>query len=466
MKRKIVGGGLLNKHNSLKLQKFKESNSKRKVIIAIILSVLLLSSVYLYSSFAVFSEEKKFNVINGTVSDPGDIYFAYYVDGVITRSMPSQNMGYKLDEGKSECTNGVTVSFNTTAWSAILNYQNYNATGYTRTRCNLYFIKTDYCSLHADTLACQIIKKASSSSELVLDNEESARYIGKDPNNYVKIGSNIWRIIGAFNNISDENNNQETRIKIIKNALIGSYSWDTSESSVNNGTGVNEWSQADLMKLLNPGYKSESIGGSLYWDRQSGTCYNGSENSVTSCDFTNDGFTDYEKKLISKVIWHTGSLPTDSESRLTDLIYGYERSKVSGKLCVSGNYCNDDLERKNNWTGFIALPYLSDYGYATSGGATTNRDKCLNVSLYYWDNNSYSDCKNNDWLFDESTYQWTLTPGANSTYASYVGYINNNGPGYIHEAYKAGSVRPTAYLLSTIVSISGDGTKNNPYILG
>ena len=463
----MLGGGLLNKHNSLKLKKFKEKNNKRKIIITtIILSVLLLSGLYLYNTFAVFTEEKHFNVINGTVGDPGDIYFAYYVDGEITRSMPKQNTGYKLDEEKSECTNGVTVSFNTNAWSAILNYQNYNATDYTRTRCNLYFIKTDYCSLHADTLACQIIKEASSSSELALDSEGSARYIGKDPNNYVKIGNNIWRIIGAFNNISDENNNQETRIKIIKNESIGMYSWDTSESSVNNGTGVNEWGEADLMKLLNPGYESESIGGSLYWNNKSGNCYNGQNNATTSCDFSSNGFTDYEKKLISKANWQIGALPTDSESRLTSLIYGYERSKTSGKLCVSGNYCNDNLERKNNWTGFIALPYLSDYGYATSGGTTTNRDKCLNVSLYYWDNNSYSDCKYNDWLFDESNFQWTLTPGTNSTYASYVGYINNQGPGYIHEAYKICSVKPTAYLLSTLVSINGDGTKNNPYILG
>ena len=118
-----MGGGLSNKHNSLELQKFKELNTKRKMIITtIILSVLVLSGLYLYNSYALFTEEKHFNVINGEIQDPGDIYFAYYVDGEITRSMPKPNTGYKLDEEKSECTNGVTVSFNTTAWSAILNY--------------------------------------------------------------------------------------------------------------------------------------------------------------------------------------------------------------------------------------------------------------------------------------------------------------------------------------------------------
>ena len=106
--RSTTGGGLSNKHNSLKLQKFKVNNSKRKVIIAtIILSVLVLSGIYLYSSFAVFNEEKHFNVINGEIQDPGDIYFAYYIDGTISRSMPTQNTGYTLDETKSNCNNGV-----------------------------------------------------------------------------------------------------------------------------------------------------------------------------------------------------------------------------------------------------------------------------------------------------------------------------------------------------------------------
>lgn len=68
----------------MQLKKFKETNHKRNVIVSL-LSVLLLSGIYLYKTFAAFREEKQFNVINGEVEDPGDIYFAYYVDGEITR---------------------------------------------------------------------------------------------------------------------------------------------------------------------------------------------------------------------------------------------------------------------------------------------------------------------------------------------------------------------------------------------
>ena len=58
---------------------------------------------------------------------------------------------------------------------------------------------------------------------------------------------------------------------------------------INRGYGVNDWTDADAMKLLNPGYDSVSVEGSLYYNAKSGTCYNGSKNVTTSCDFTTTG---------------------------------------------------------------------------------------------------------------------------------------------------------------------------------
>lgn len=111
------------------------------IVMVTFFSTLVLSGIYLYSSFAVFNEEKHFNVINGIVQDPGDVYFAYYVDNNITRDFPKQNTGYTLDLEKSNCTNGVTITWNDDMWAVTLNYSGYNATDYTRTKCNLYFEK-------------------------------------------------------------------------------------------------------------------------------------------------------------------------------------------------------------------------------------------------------------------------------------------------------------------------------------
>ena len=50
------------------------------------------------------------------------------------------------------------------------------------------------------------------------------------------------------------------------------------------GVPVNQALMVDrmLMRLLNPGYESESVVGSLYWNNASKTCYNSNNNSTTS----------------------------------------------------------------------------------------------------------------------------------------------------------------------------------------
>ena len=93
----------------MELKKYKDNNYKRKSYVILVIGFLLLSiSSYLfYKSYAFYEERKNFDVINGIVEDPGDIYFAYYIDGVISRNIPVQNTGYTLDETKSNCNNGV-----------------------------------------------------------------------------------------------------------------------------------------------------------------------------------------------------------------------------------------------------------------------------------------------------------------------------------------------------------------------
>ena len=296
--------------------------------------------------------------------------------------------------------------------------------------------------------------------------DNNLRYVGKNPCNYVKIDNEYWRIIGLMNNIDDGTGKKETRIKLIRNESIGAYSWDSSESSVNSGWGVNEWGQADLMKLLNPGYESESVGGSLYYNNSSGNCYSDDNNATTACDFTTTGLKTNLKNLVGNTLWHTGSNGTNrldsASSGLTSHIYSYERSSNTGKICTSGKHCNDTVTRTTTWNGKIGLMYPSDYGYATSGGSTSNRTSCLNKELYSWDgdDSSYSDCTNNDWLYNSGDWQWTLSPRADSSFAFNVFYV-----GDIY-ANNIGLVRPSVYLISKTSILGGEGSETNPYILG
>ena len=276
------------------------------------------------------------------------------------------------------------------------------------------------------------------------------RYIGTDPNNYVKFNDELWRIIGVFDT-DDGTGKVEKRLKIIRNESIGDYSWDNKDKTTGaDGYGKNEWTDARLNYLLNPGHESETTGGSLYWNRGAGNCYKGQNNATTACDFTTTGLTEKAKAMIGDAKWYLGG--TNSADVLASHFYKYER----GTGVYSG--------RSTSWTGKVGLMYPSDYGYATSGATTMNRASCLAKELFRWGRATISNCNNKDWMYNSSTDQWTITPDQDSTY--FVFYVGNYGDvNSINAGDNNNGVRPVVHLKSTIKVISGSGTKESPYIL-
>ena len=263
------------------------------------------------------------------------------------------------------------------------------------------------------------------------------RYIGADPNNYVRFNDELWRIIGVFDT-DDGTGKVEKRLKIIRNESIGNYSWDYNSS----GNYTNEWSTAQLNNLLNSG---------AYYNKTTGTYYNNST-TASNVDFTTTGLTEKAKAMIGDVKWYLGGTSNfDSSSNgLASNWYKYER----GTGVYSG--------RSTSWTGKVGLMYPSDYGYATSGGTTTNRASCLAKEIYNWDDSSVSDCKNNDWMYNSSIWQWTITPRQGTSRVFIV-----DASGFVSDtyAYDYSGVRPVVHLNSAIKVITGSGTKESPYIL-
>ena len=287
--------------------------------------------------------------------------------------------------------------------------------------------------------------KYDDTHKLMEDTAGNIRYYGASPNNYIYFNcfdySNqssstceTWRIIGVF----------DGKVKIMRGSQIGTYSWDTSASDINSGNGVNEWSQADLMKLLNSGYDSESVGGSLYWNTKNGTCYNGQNNATTSCDFTSTGLKNTEtRNLIAETTYYTRG--HNSVTIFVDTMYDKER--VSGTV-YSGH--------STSWTGKVAIPYPSDYGYAAD------------LSLCQKQLGSYNDatCTENNWMKSilAPNYGWLLTPGSGAVHLAWFVYSS----GYVHTrsiAYGARGVTPVLSLSSELDIGSGTGTSSSPYQL-
>ena len=277
--------------------------------------------------------------------------------------------------------------------------------------------------------------------------DNNLRYVGANPNNYVSFNDELWRIIGAFNNIDDGTGKKETRLKIIRSEPIGEYSWDNKASGTGSSTssfGSNDWSDSALQIVLNEG---------AYWNRTSGECPYGQNGATTSCDFSTNGLTEEAKTMISNAKWNLGGTEDfeSSSNGLASHWYTYER----GTEVYSG--------RPTEWIGKIGLMYASDYGYATSGGSTTNRETCLNTELYNWDSSNVSDCKNNDWLYDSSNYQWTITPF--SSYSYYVFSVYVIGRVNYPDAYYRNAVSPALYLSSNVKISGGEGTESSPFTL-
>ena len=260
--------------------------------------------------------------------------------------------------------------------------------------------------------------------------DNNLRYVGANPCNYVTFNGEKagWRIIGILNTPEGQ------RMKLIRADSIGDLSWDYTST----GSYSNDWTTSTLQTLLNSG---------AYYNRTTGQYYNGST-TVTTLDFTNNGLTEAAKNQIDTITWKLGG--AGSTNKLASHFYTYER----GTTVYTGS--------STEWPGKVGLMYPSDYGYATSGGSTSNRTSCLNEKLYYWD--GASDCKKNDWLYNSSRDQWTLTP--DSSYSPGVFYIDLAGNVGDTNADYRNVVRPSVYLISKTSILGGEGTLENPYEIG
>ena len=287
---------------------------------------------------------------------------------------------------------------------------------------------------------------------LKIDNtpDQNIRYYGSDPNNYVSFNNGLWRIIGVFGN----------NVKLVRSEKLGDLSWDSSASSVNNGWGVNEWSQSALKNYLN----------TMYYGGTSVTCYNGQNKKEVTCP---TGIIDETAKtLIDNYTWNTGAITWNDATIVnqeagelkTIPFYNAERGSVNGKICTGGSICNDTVERTTTWTGYVGLPYVTDWAYASSESVCETNMWDGDIDTTHGRFNMT--CKNNNWMH-RSNNTWYLSPCTYSFSdgASHVWNVGNMGYVSFGSAAYTYAVVPSIYLKSNVLIESGAGTSSNPYIL-
>ncbi len=300
--------------------------------------------------------------------------------------------------------------------------------------------------------------------------DNNLRFISRAPNNYVYFncstnnpdemsGSTCYKfkILGVMNNVEDDNGNKLSLVKIASATNYRYWTFDSSDESVNSGNGINQWGAsgtyegADLMREFNTDYLGNiTVGTDDKW-------YDGKNNQKEASRF--NAISSYSQSMIQTVKWHTGAIDEDTSTWSLKNMYAMERGTKTGKICTSGDECNDNVTRTTSWVGKIGLMYPTDYGYAT------DNIECINTNLYEWSEYNSLNCAYSTWMYDYLGTQPTINPIASSEKSDLIATIVQGGPIYPVVSANSYGIRPTLYLKANVYVVGGDGTNANPYKL-
>ena len=264
--------------------------------------------------------------------------------------------------------------------------------------------------------------------------DNSYRFAGASPNNYVCFGSdeatcpteNLYRIIGLI----------DGKIKLISadgatTTMLGTDGGYQNTYQAANESASNYKGNGDLTKIGT--YKWNKIRDNT-WSTSTTNTINLNTNYLTYLDSKNTKW----KNMIADTTWYVGGMTgangRDSNAKTA---YNYELG------------ANKDATTTVN--AKIGLMYVSDYGFAAAPSAWTT------ILLNYND----ATIKNENWLYI-GLKEWTISRSSDDSEAAF--HVNDYG--YVINADVAYSlrvaVRPSFSLSSSIKFTSGEGTAVNP----
>ena len=265
-------------------------------------------------------------------------------------------------------------------------------------------------------------KRTANGLEKDTTSDANIRYAGANPNNYVEFNGEAWRIIGVFG----------SNLKLVRDDILTKYSFDnkTTAQGIETDYGTNDWTKSYLREFLND----------YYYEEKTITCHSetsgsSANNATITCPDINKISTT-AKSMIQNTLWNLGGLSFDEGS--VNELYTKER----------GTQVYNDHETKSS--DYIGLIYPSDYGFASTDESCSQDPFGIT-------------CKNNNWLY-KGVWYWTISPRSSHAH----GVFRVNGDGYLnrYSALYRGGVRPSVYLKSDIMIVSGSGTKGDMFKLG
>ena len=366
--------------------------------------------------------------------------------------------GYKFNTELSRCENGSTLSWDDTKKAVIVS-------GNLSDKCYVYF--DIYVPPRFDetcdtsTLACYIAKQYTGTqgdnslyyhdSDLANGaGDNSYRYAGANPNNFVCFGSdaspcptdNLYRIIGVFG----ENYHGVTGKQLVK--LI-KYDYMTTDELGTDGDYSQTYEEWGMDSTYKGTYGDGERIGVYYWNYKA----------------TNSATNTWSTSLLNKTNLNTnfinniGTTWANKIATVTWKVGGNTYANISQSVPAT-TYQNEIVnpvttnttDNATTYSAKIGLMYVSDYGFAASPDAWT-----LTMSSY---NNTTA--TNNNWMY-MGLYEWTISRRADYSFLAFcvysVGHVD-----YV-DVFSYGGVRASFSLESSVSYVSGSGSMSDPIVI-
>ena len=326
---------------------------------------------------------------------------------VTQSSWPTE--GYKFNAELSRCENGSELSWDDTKKAVIVS-------GNLSDKCYVYF------DIYQPTLAEYVLSQYTGTQgdngiyyhDSTLANgvgDNSYRYAGANPNNYVCFGSdattcpddNLYRIIGVIND----------KIKLIKATFATKEELGTSGAYVNTSGNLDFYSFYDLSE--DNKIKAKLIDINL-----------------------NTNFKNFVESINEKWINFVEAENFEYLYETAEFWSGYQKNNMI------------EIERTETTKSLFSIMQASDYVFSSSAP--------------YWNENILSD-NSDSWLFESSSNEYIngiVTDGL----SAFTPVIRQNKAIYFSGTEDPLPTRPTFYLKSNVTYKSGTGTSSDPIILG
>ena len=284
--------------------------------------------------------------------------------------------------------------------------------------------------------------------------DNSYRFAGADPNNYVCFGSddttcpteNLYRIIGVI----------DGKVK-----LIHAYGATTTMLGTNEGyakTYQEAW--GDNLELVQSFYKGKEdfakIGSYKWnktrdntWSTSTTNTINLNTNYLTYLDSKNTKW----KTMIADTTWYVGGMTGDNGV--------LSNAKTAYNYEVGAN-----KDATTTVTSKIGLMYVSEYYYGATPDYWTlpgydDQNGSWNSDNTVWLGNDYSKAKNDNWM-STGLFEWSLSRYSADSHGAFVVMIGGYVDVDIVDNSRGSAVRPSFSLSSSIKFTSGEGTAVNP----